>query len=98
MVHYTAEFTGGTQWGCRVGNTMRLYCVLASLLWNGVEATNMYLKLVRVFNSKISNFMLIAGLIAWGESCRFIIVNHIVFLLVGASACSQEGVKTVAKH
>ncbi|XP_041479116.1 uncharacterized protein LOC121426783 [Lytechinus variegatus] len=52
--------------GCRVANIFRIYTILVSLMWNGVEAVHMYMTLVKVFNSQASHFVLKAGLVAWG--------------------------------
>ena len=41
-----------------------------------VEATNMYLLFVKVFNVQINHFMIKASLVGWGEK---IYVNIIVF-------------------
>ena len=43
------------------------YLTLASLAWMGVEAFNLYMKVVRVFDAEPSNFLLKASCIAWGE-------------------------------
>ena len=55
--------------GCIVANVLRTYFVLVSLMWNGVEAFNMYLRLVRVFNSKVEKFAIKAAVLAWGKGC-----------------------------
>ncbi|ESN97592.1 hypothetical protein HELRODRAFT_85412, partial [Helobdella robusta] len=44
----------------------RYYFVLVSLMWNGVEAHNMYRMLVVVYNSHVSHFILTSNCIAWG--------------------------------
>ncbi|XP_071480607.1 uncharacterized protein [Diadema antillarum] len=51
--------------GCRVANIFRVYIILVSLMWNGVEAVHMYTCLVKVFTSHASHFVLKAGIIAW---------------------------------
>ena len=52
--------------GCRWANGLRLYFILVSLMWNGTEAVNMYLLLIRVLNSHVSRFMLKASVTCWG--------------------------------
>ena len=49
------------------------YATLATLLWMGVEAGNMYAMLVRVFGSSGGCFLLKRGLIAWGVP--FVVVS-----------------------
>ena len=44
---------------------------MASLLWNGAEGLNMYLMLVKVFESHIRHFTLKAALIAWGMNQKY---------------------------
>ena len=53
--------------GCKIANAARTYLILVSLLWNAVEAVNMYLMLVKVFNSEFSHFLTKASVIAWGK-------------------------------
>ena len=45
----------------------RYYLVFVTLLWNAVEAANMYLMLIKVFNSDVRHFALKAVTVAWGE-------------------------------
>ncbi|XP_070580509.1 adhesion G-protein coupled receptor G2-like isoform X2 [Ptychodera flava] len=52
--------------GCRVANILRVYLILVSLAWNGVEGLNMYLSLVRVFVKYTPKFVLKCGIVAWG--------------------------------
>ncbi|ESN97602.1 hypothetical protein HELRODRAFT_85376, partial [Helobdella robusta] len=47
-------------------NIFRYYFVLVSLMWNGVEAHNMYRMLVVVYHRHVSHFILISACIAWG--------------------------------
>ena len=54
--------------GCRIANIIRIYIILVSLMWNGVEAVWMYISLVKVYAAHASHFVLKAGLIAWGAS------------------------------
>ncbi|XP_070580505.1 adhesion G-protein coupled receptor G2-like isoform X2 [Ptychodera flava] len=51
--------------GCRVANILRVYLILVSLMWNGVEGFNMYLSLIQVFTGYVSHFVLKCGIIAW---------------------------------
>ena len=41
--------------------------MFVTLLWNAVEAANMYLMLIKVFNSDVRHFALKAVTVAWGE-------------------------------
>ena len=67
VILYAAEQFADSRIGCRVANVMRYYLVLVSLFWNGIEAHNMYLMLVKVFNSEQpSHFVLKAAIVAWG--------------------------------
>jgi len=61
-----AEAKAGTKIGCRVANVFRYYLVFVSLLWNGIEAHNMYRMLIKVFKASTSHFVRIAAVIAWG--------------------------------
>ncbi|ESN97578.1 hypothetical protein HELRODRAFT_85374 [Helobdella robusta] len=58
---------------------VRYYFVLVSLMWNGVEAHNMYRMLVVVYNSHVSHFILISNCIAWG--CYYIYYQKNYFTL-----------------
>ena len=66
VVLYVAEAEASTRLGCRVANVFRYYLVLVSLLWNGIEAHNMYRMLVQVFNADPSHFLIKAAALAWG--------------------------------
>ncbi|XP_022088193.1 uncharacterized protein LOC110977952 [Acanthaster planci] len=52
--------------GCIAAAVLMHYFALTSMAWMGVEAANLYLKLVKVFNSDVSHFMVKASLVAWG--------------------------------
>ncbi|XP_038061125.1 uncharacterized protein LOC119731913 [Patiria miniata] len=52
--------------GCIIVAVLMHYFTLSSMAWMGVEATNLYLKLVRVFNSNVEHFMVKASIAAWG--------------------------------
>ena len=56
-----------TRTGCTVCNVLRYYIVFVSLMWNAVEAFNMYLMLLKVFDSNVRKFAWKAGVIAWGR-------------------------------
>lgn len=45
------------------------YFLLASFTWMGLEAVNMYLALVKVFNVYVPSYMLKFCALGWGESC-----------------------------
>ncbi|XP_071945255.1 uncharacterized protein [Antedon mediterranea] len=61
----SSTMTSGIR-GCRVANFLRSYFILVSMMWNGVEAVNLYLALVKVFTQYTSHFVLRSGIIAWG--------------------------------
>ena len=63
-VQYT-ELSFSTS-GCTASNLLRYYIIFVTLMWNAIEAFNMYLLLVKVFNAEIKHFALKAGLVAWG--------------------------------
>ena len=67
VIFYLTLSITGTNTGCRIANMVRLYLVLVSLMWNGVEGVNMYLSLVKVIYDHISDFMLKAAVLAWGK-------------------------------
>lgn len=67
LVLYIAEAVATSSVGCQVANILRYYLVMVSLLWNAVEAVNMYLMLVKVFNSEVNRFVLKAAITAWGK-------------------------------
>ncbi|ELU06036.1 hypothetical protein CAPTEDRAFT_95355, partial [Capitella teleta] len=52
--------------GCTVSNILRYYFIMVSLLWNGVEAYNMNLMLLKVFDHGVTNFMVKAIIPSWG--------------------------------
>ncbi|XP_038064975.1 adhesion G-protein coupled receptor F1-like [Patiria miniata] len=52
--------------GCIIVAVLMHYFTLSSMAWMGVEATSLYLKLVRVFNSNVVHFMVKASIAAWG--------------------------------
>ena len=64
---YVSEAISHNKIGCRISNVLRYYLVMVTLLWNGVEAVNMYLMIIRVFNHHKPYFVLKAGAVAWGQ-------------------------------
>ncbi|XP_038044612.1 adhesion G-protein coupled receptor G6-like [Patiria miniata] len=66
IVLVTSTLYSNTLIGCRIANSLRLYFILVSLMWNGVEAVHMYIALVRVFSSPIRHFVIKCGVVAWG--------------------------------
>ena len=56
-----------TRVGCILAAVLMHYFALTSMAWMGVEAANLYLKLVKVFNSEVEHFMIKASAAAWGE-------------------------------
>ncbi|XP_064631165.1 uncharacterized protein LOC135489650 [Lineus longissimus] len=66
VVFMTSTLLTSSYHGCALANILRLYFLLASLIWNGVEGVNMYIKLVRVVGSHISHFVWKAAAVAWG--------------------------------
>ena len=67
LLLYLTEVLVASRAGCTVANVLRYYIVLVSLLWNAVEAYNMYLMLIKVFKAHVSSFMVKAVVVAWGE-------------------------------
>ena len=68
LVLYLSEILIRSKRGCRAANGLRLYAILVSLSWNGVEALNMYLMLIKVFKDCTSRFVTKAGIICWGNT------------------------------
>ncbi|KAJ8036420.1 Adhesion G-protein coupled receptor G4 [Holothuria leucospilota] len=53
--------------GCTVFGAFIHFFTLSSVAWMSVEATNMYLLFVKVFNANIRHFILKASLVGWGK-------------------------------
>ena len=53
--------------GCIAAAVFMHYFSLTSVAWMSVEAANLYLKLIKVFNSEVSHFMIKASIFAWGR-------------------------------
>ena len=64
---YATNWISGSKRGCRISNGLRIYFVLVSLMWNGAEAFNMYLQLVRVFHVDFSRLVQKLAFVAWGR-------------------------------
>ena len=53
--------------GCAFVATLLHFLTLASIMWMGVEAHNMYLSVVKVFDVHPEHFVMKASVVAWGE-------------------------------
>ena len=56
-----------TRAGCILVAVLIHYFTLASLAWMAVEATNLYMFLVKVMNLGLRHFLVKASLLAWGR-------------------------------
>ena len=74
--------------GCIIVAVLIHYFTLASIAWMGVEATNLYLKLVKVFNSGVRHFMIKASIAAWGKYTQTSPYSSMVFLLANINIMS----------
>ncbi|XP_070569269.1 adhesion G-protein coupled receptor G6-like [Ptychodera flava] len=59
---------------CATIAVLQHYFLLAVLLWMALEATYLYLKLVKVFENYIKNFMVKFSLIGWGVPLIIVII------------------------
>jgi 7 transmembrane receptor (Secretin family) len=76
IVLYVAERHGGSKLGCRMSNVSRYYFIFVSLLWNGIEAHNMYRMLILVFNTTgQSHFVFKAAIVAWSKLRNFFVMH-----------------------
>ncbi|ESN97588.1 hypothetical protein HELRODRAFT_178025 [Helobdella robusta] len=66
LVLYVAETRCNSQKECWIYNALRYYFVMVSLMWNAVEAQNMYRMLVVVYYRPVDHFVLVSSCIAWG--------------------------------
>ena len=57
----------GSDVGCIIVAALIHYFTLTTMMWMGVEARNLYSKLVIVFDSEKEWFMKAAALLAWGK-------------------------------
>ncbi|XP_038077172.1 uncharacterized protein LOC119745020 [Patiria miniata] len=82
--------------GCIAAAVLMHYFALTSVAWMGVEAANLYLKLVKIFNADVEHFMIKASFVAWGFPALVITVilavdheqydnEHSCFLKPGAA-------------
>ncbi|ESN97597.1 hypothetical protein HELRODRAFT_85371, partial [Helobdella robusta] len=53
---------------------VRYYLVMVTLMWNGVEAYNMYCMLVLVYHNHINNFIFLSICIAWGLPALLVLI------------------------
>ncbi|XP_071492953.1 uncharacterized protein [Diadema antillarum] len=67
-----AEITIGP---CAVMAAIVHYFILSSITWMGVEGFNIYLGIVRVFQTYIPGFMLKAAFVAWGLPAVIVIIT-----------------------
>ena len=58
----------GSDVGCVTVAALIHYFTLTTMMWMGVEARNLYSKLVTVFEPESDWFMKVAALIAWGKN------------------------------
>ena len=58
----------GSDVGCVTVAALIHYFTLTTMMWMGVEARNLYSKLVTVFEPESDWFMKVASLIAWGKN------------------------------
>ena len=63
----TSSASGSRGAGCIFVAALLHYFTLTTIAWMGVEARNMYLTLVKVFDADAPNFMAWACVAAWGE-------------------------------
>ncbi|XP_072026108.1 adhesion G-protein coupled receptor G4-like [Amphiura filiformis] len=72
--------------GCKVVAVLLHYLTLSSVSWMGVEAVNLYLLIVKVFDAHVSHFMLKACLAAWGVP----LIPVIIVLAVDSSQYAND--------
>ena len=56
---------------CGFIGALLYYFILVYFMWTGLEAVDLYRKLVKVFNKKSPRFVLYGGMVSWGESIHF---------------------------
>ncbi|XP_077972920.1 uncharacterized protein LOC120337160 isoform X3 [Styela clava] len=59
------------------------YALLSSLMWMGLEAINMYIALVKVFNTYYRKYMLKMSLAGWGVPLLIVLIAFIVQFATG---------------
>lgn len=89
---YIADYEAKIEIGCRVLNVLRYYLALVSLLWNAVEAHNMYRMLVKIFHAETSHFVLIAEIFTWGNQKTCIIYDHMIILYHAHDGVDNYGI------
>ena len=66
LVAMHGQYYGNFVWFCYATSSVLHYSILVYFMWTVTEAIHLYLKLVKVFNSDISHFVLKASFINWG--------------------------------
>ena len=61
--------------------SFRYYLVFVTLMWNTVEAVNMYLMLIKVFADHVHYFAIKAGVLAWGKQLHHHKIGHFTLSL-----------------
>lgn len=82
LVLYVAEMISNSRIGCAISNILRYYFIMASLLWNGAEAYNMYLMLIKVFDTGVTYFMVKSAIISWGELSDYTSSFSLILILL----------------
>lgn len=59
--------------GCTIFGALIHFFCLASVAWMCVEAVNMYLLFVKIFDSGVSRFMLKSMAAAWGKTFEYLL-------------------------
>ncbi|XP_030851901.1 uncharacterized protein LOC100891145 isoform X1 [Strongylocentrotus purpuratus] len=75
----TREYREVKSGPCGLLTALVHFFVLSSIAWMGVEGYNIYLIIVKIFNTYIQNFMIKASLAAWG-------IPALIVVLTGAIA------------
>ena len=76
--------------GCVTVAALIHYFTLATMMWMGVEARNLYSKLVTVFDAEKDWFMKAASAAAWGKNYFLL---HFVFYIMCDKSIAFEGLK-----
>lgn len=63
----------GNAAGCRAVALLLHYFLLSAFFWMAVEAYNLYVRLIKVFDAHISHFTVKAVAFAHGECCQCIV-------------------------
>ncbi|XP_033104074.1 adhesion G-protein coupled receptor G6-like [Anneissia japonica] len=78
LVLVLTSITSNSISGCRWANFLRSYFILVTMMWNGVEAVNLYQALVKVFTPYTSHFVLRSGIVAWGIPMMIAVTPFVV--------------------